>query len=249
MVAAGARPADCESTECRLERRRSVCSPAELVRDLPRLDPRRAARPRGHISGDSAAIASEMPWYAKSVHRPPRLAREGRGEAPRQVVRLGAGIDEEDRIEPGRAGRDQALGELDGALVQVAQVRVQPARLAGDRLGRRADGRGRRTGRCCRHRGSAGRRRRSSRRPGRWPSGSAARRSVVRGRAQGRRSRRSMRCARPRRCRRHVGAEPSRDLVPADVEQGLDRPRDGVVVALGEGRVLEARGPSATTRS
>ncbi len=46
-----------------------------------------------------------------------------------------------------------------------------------------------------------------------------------------------------------VGAEPARRLVPADVEQRLDRARDRSVVALGERRRPRGPAPSARTRS
>ena len=57
----------------------------------------------------------------------------GRGQPPGQVGRLAAGVDQQHGVEPGRHRRHQALGELDGARVQVAQVGAEQPRLVGDR--------------------------------------------------------------------------------------------------------------------
>jgi hypothetical protein len=66
-----------------------------------------------------------------------RVAGGGGREPPGEIVRLAPRVDEHDGVQPrlGRHRRDQALGQLDERLVQVARVRVQGARLADNRLG------------------------------------------------------------------------------------------------------------------
>ena len=77
------------------------------------------------------------PVVGELGHDRAAVAGRRRREAPREVVRLAPRVDEHDGVEPrlGRHRRDEALGQLDERLVEVARVRVQEARLAHDRLG------------------------------------------------------------------------------------------------------------------
>ena len=59
----------------------------------------------------------------------------GRRHPPRQVVRLGARVDEEDGVEIRWTGRDQPFRELDRGLVEVAHVRVEEPCLSGRGFG------------------------------------------------------------------------------------------------------------------
>ena len=63
-----------------------------------------------------------------------RAAGHRAGDAPRDVVRLRAGVDEHHDVERAARRRDQPLRNLERGLVQIAHVRVQPPRLADDRL-------------------------------------------------------------------------------------------------------------------
>ena len=113
----------------------------------------------------------------------------GAGDAPGDVVRLRARVDEHDRVQRAAGRGDQPLGDLDRRLVQVAHVRVQAPRLADDRLDHARMLVAHDRARCCRRRGSGGRRRRSARRPrherggvarGTWAASLPARRTRAR---------------------------------------------------------------------
>ena len=62
------------------------------------------------------------------------MTGDGARDPPGEVVRLRARVDEHDRVERPAGRRDEPLGDLERGLVQVALVRVQPSRLADDRL-------------------------------------------------------------------------------------------------------------------
>ncbi len=66
--------------------------------------------------------------------QPATLAGERGRESPGEVVRLRPRVHEEDRIEAVGAGRDQSFREVDGAFVEVAQIRVELAGLTSDGL-------------------------------------------------------------------------------------------------------------------
>ena len=61
-------------------------------------------------------------------------AGDRRGQPPRQVVRLAAGVHEHDRVEPVGHGRGQPFRELERRSVEVARVRVERRGLSRDRL-------------------------------------------------------------------------------------------------------------------
>ena len=77
-------------------------------------------RPRGH---DAAGGAGGVPR-----------------DPPRQVVRLAAGVHEQNSVEPSREGGQQPLGQLDGSLLQVPAVGVQRGQLRADRVDHRRVG-------------------------------------------------------------------------------------------------------------
>ena len=62
---------------------------------------------------------------------------DARRDAPGDVVRLAPRVDEHHAVEPGLRWHrgEQALGQLDQRLVEVARVGVEQARLPHDRLG------------------------------------------------------------------------------------------------------------------
>ena len=62
-------------------------------------------------------------------------AGAGGGHPPGELVGLGAGGGEQARVQWPGHGREQSLGELDDAVVQVPGVGVEDAELAADRLG------------------------------------------------------------------------------------------------------------------
>ena len=137
ITAAGARPRPASRSSAAAKAPTSRSRTAEAVGRCPCLDVRRRSRPPATPPVTTRRVASVTPWYAKAVHIAAVVAGERRGQPPGEVVRLGAGVDEQHGVEPGvrRHRRDQPLGQLDRRLVQVAHVRVQPAGLAGDRLG------------------------------------------------------------------------------------------------------------------
>ena len=63
---------------------------------------------------------------------PTRVARVVLRDPPGQVVRLGARVDEENRVEAGGAGRDQPFPQLHGGVVEVPHVGVEHAPLPRD---------------------------------------------------------------------------------------------------------------------
>ena len=182
LVRTPSRMAAAERRAARRSRRASAASnaapsrsrAAQSVGRRQRLDMRRAAGRAARSRARAAAIASEMPWYAKAGAQPAAApgARSSPGARPGRSPRSPSSRRRPCRGRPGIVATRRSASSI-GAVVQVAQVRVEPPGLAGDRLGHARDARGRRTGRCCRRRGSAGHRRRSSRRPGADASGSA----------------------------------------------------------------------------
>ena len=62
-------------------------------------------------------------------------AGRGHGEPEGEVVGLGAGVDQEHRVERRGQGRGELLGEGDDRLVNETRVRVEPQHLVGDCVG------------------------------------------------------------------------------------------------------------------
>ena len=109
----------------------------------------------------------------------------GRGQPPGEVVRLGAGVDEEHRVEPVRHRRHQALCRA-RRRARAGSACSCSARPPGARsLARPAGGRGRPPERCCRRRGSVGRRRPPSRRRRRARGAAASGTTATRARCRG----------------------------------------------------------------
>ena len=90
-------------------------------------------QPPRHSSGDKRGRRRRDAVVGEVGDQGAGAAGGGRRQPPGQVGRLAAGVDQEHGVEARRHGRDQALGELDGARVQVAQVGAEQSCLVGDR--------------------------------------------------------------------------------------------------------------------
>ena len=80
-----------------------------------------------------ASVAPVQPWYAPRTARTSSLPVAVAREPQRQLVGLGAGVDQEDGVERRREARGERLRELDHCGVQEPGVGVEPPKLPRDR--------------------------------------------------------------------------------------------------------------------
>ena len=115
IAAAGAMPRAASRSQRRRERRRSRgASPVARPAGRQRSTCVAAGRPPGQVSGRQRRRSPRRCRGRRSaVHRPPRCPVTCVASRQARSLASEPGVDEEHRVEPGRAGRDQPLGELD----------------------------------------------------------------------------------------------------------------------------------------